>query len=72
VEQRDGRVVVSVSDNGHAGPDGEVPPYLSMDYAAMRERIREAGGTLRMRTGDDGHRTAEISVPLPPQQPENS
>ena len=67
VEQRDHRVVVSVTDNGRAGPDGDVPPYLSMDYAAMRERIRECGGTLMMRTGEDGRRTIEISIPL--QQP---
>jgi len=70
VEQRGRDVVVSISDNGRAVAGGDAPPYLSLEYAAMRERMHERGGTLTMRTGNAGQRVTEISVPL--RQPEAS
>ncbi len=57
----DGAVEVSVHDDGIGLPDEATP---GIGLSSMRERADEAGGTLRLESGETGHGTS-VKVTLP-------
>jgi signal transduction histidine kinase len=64
LHDRNGRLELSISDNGRGLPDGAAAEQQGLGLVGMRARARSAGGALRFRTGEGKGFTIDIEVPI--------
>lgn len=63
LQQKDGRVILTVSDNGRGfDPNHDFPGHLGLK--TMRERMERLGGTLRIESRPGGGTSVQAELPL--------
>jgi signal transduction histidine kinase len=63
IEQTDGKVIVTIADNGKGIPSGQEKLPASLGLLGMQERARLAGGTVEVANGEDSGTVVTVWIP---------